>query len=83
VIGVNQTPNFDFDMRAAFFKGLTFTIGTCSVQQYWPELIALIRGDRLHPERFISHEMPLSAGAEAYRLFDAREAGALKMVMTA
>ncbi|HEX3919886.1 MAG TPA: alcohol dehydrogenase family protein [Caulobacteraceae bacterium] len=83
VIGVNQTADFAFDMRMAFFKGLSFTIGTCSVQQYWPELIPLIRGGRLHPERFITHEMPLSEGAEAYRLFDAREAGALKMVMTA
>src|SRR5579872_2409920 len=81
-IGVNQTPNFELDMRMAFFKGLSFTIGTCSVQRYWPELIALIQGGRLHPERFISHEMTLSDGAEAYRLFDARQAGALKMVMT-
>jgi threonine dehydrogenase-like Zn-dependent dehydrogenase len=30
----------------------------------------------------VTHEMPLSQGAEAYRLFDARQAGALKMVMT-
>ena len=46
-------------MRMAFFKGLSFTIGACSVQQYWPELIPLIQGGRLHPERFVSHEMPL------------------------
>jgi 2-desacetyl-2-hydroxyethyl bacteriochlorophyllide A dehydrogenase len=83
VIGVNQTFKFELNMAAAFFKGLTFTIGTCSVQRYWPELVALIQSGRLHPERFISHEMPLSDGAEAYRLFDAREKGALKMVMTA
>ena len=42
----------------------------------------LIQGGRLHPERYITHQMPLSQGAEAYRLFDAREAGALKMVLT-
>jgi 2-desacetyl-2-hydroxyethyl bacteriochlorophyllide A dehydrogenase len=82
VIGVNQTRKFEFDMGVAFFKGLTFRIGTCSVQSYWPELIPLVQQGRLHPERFITHQMPLSAGAEAYRLFDAREAGALKMVMT-
>jgi threonine dehydrogenase-like Zn-dependent dehydrogenase len=82
-IGVNQTADFAFDMRMAFFKGLSFTIGTCSVQRYWPELVPLIHGGRLHPERFISHGLPLSEGAEAYRLFDAREGGALKMVMTA
>ena len=83
VIGVNQTRKFEIDMAVAFFKGLNFRIGTCSVPQHWPELIPLIQQGRLHPERFITHEMPLSAGAEAYRLFDAREGGALKMVMTA
>jgi threonine dehydrogenase-like Zn-dependent dehydrogenase len=83
VIGVNQTRRFAFDMAVAFVKGLTFRIGTCSVQAHWPELVPLIQQGRLRPERFITHEMPLSDGAEAYRLFDARQAGALKMVMTA
>ena len=82
VIGVNQTRKFEIDMAVAFIKGLTFTIGTCSVQQHWGELVPLIQGGRLNPERFITHVMPLSDGAEAYRLFDARTAGALKMVMT-
>lgn len=82
VIGVNQTRKFEIDMAVMFMKGLSFTIGTCSVPQHWPELIPLIQGGRLHPERFITHHMPLSDGAEAYRLFDAREGGAIKMVMT-
>ncbi|MFO1014699.1 MAG: alcohol dehydrogenase family protein [Caulobacteraceae bacterium] len=82
VIGVNQTRKFEIDMAVMFMKGLSFTIGTCSVPQHWPELIPLIQGGRLHPEKFISHIMPLTEGAEAYRLFDAREKGALKMVMT-
>jgi threonine dehydrogenase-like Zn-dependent dehydrogenase len=82
VIGVNMTPAFNFPMGAAFFKNLTFRIGTCSVPKWWPELIPLIQGGRLRPERYISHHMPLAEGAEAYRRFDAREAGALKMVLT-
>jgi 2-desacetyl-2-hydroxyethyl bacteriochlorophyllide A dehydrogenase len=81
VIGVNMTPAFNFPMGAAFFKNLTFRIGTCSVPKWWPELIPLIQGGRLRPERYISHHMPLAEGAEAYRRFDAREAGALKMVL--
>ncbi len=82
VIGVNQSRAFDFPMGVAFIKNLTFRIGTCSVPKWWPELVPLIQGGRLKPERYISHRMPLSEGAEAYRLFDAREAGALKMVLT-
>jgi 2-desacetyl-2-hydroxyethyl bacteriochlorophyllide A dehydrogenase len=82
VIGVNQSKGFDFPMAVAFVKNLTFRIGTCSVPKWWPELIPLIQGGRLHPERYITHHMPLSEGAEAYRQFDAREAGTLKMVLT-
>ena len=81
VIGVNQTKKFDFPMGVAFAKGLTFRIGTCSVQNEWPELVPLIQSGRLHPEKYITHELPLSDGAEAYRLFDARTAGALKMIL--
>jgi 2-desacetyl-2-hydroxyethyl bacteriochlorophyllide A dehydrogenase len=83
VIGVNQTRDFRIDMAVAFIKGLTFRIGTCSVPEHWTELIPLIQQGRLHPERYITHTLPLAEGAEAYRLFDARTAGALKMVMTA
>ena len=83
VVGVNQNMKFAFPMALAFVKSLTFRIGMCSVQCHWPQLVPLIRAGRLHPERFISHRMPLSEGARAYELFDARADGALKMVLTA
>jgi threonine dehydrogenase-like Zn-dependent dehydrogenase len=82
VVGVNQSMQFNFPMALAFVKSLTFRIGMCSVQCHWPDLVRLIRGGRLHPERFISHRMPLAEGARAYELFDSREGGALKMVLT-
>lgn len=83
VIGVVQDRKFAFPMSRAFGQGLTFRIGTCSVPATWPELIPLVQGGRLKPEKTISHRLPLSEGAEAYALFDKREAGALKMVLTA
>jgi threonine dehydrogenase-like Zn-dependent dehydrogenase len=79
VVGVNQDKTTPFPMARAFAIGLTF--GTCSVPQEWPELTPLIQAGRLSPERFISHTLPLSKGAEAYRMFDQREEGALKMVL--
>jgi threonine dehydrogenase-like Zn-dependent dehydrogenase len=82
VVGVNQSMQFNFPMALAFVKSLTFRIGLCSVQCHWPELVPLIRGGRLHPERFISHRLPLADGAKAYELFDGRNDGALKMVLT-
>ena len=81
VIGVQQSRRFAFPLERAFAAGLTFRIGTCSVPEELPALFALVQSGRLKPERTITHRMPLSQGAEAYRLFDAREAGALKMVL--
>jgi len=82
VIGVNQDRRLAFPMARAFAMGLTFRIGTCSVPETWPELVPLVQAGRLHPERFISHHLPLADGAQAYALFDARADGALKMVLT-
>jgi 2-desacetyl-2-hydroxyethyl bacteriochlorophyllide A dehydrogenase len=81
-IGVNQTRNFDFPMGLAFNKSLTFRTGLCSVPETWPELIPLVQSGKLTPETVITHRMALSEGAEAYRMFNAREDGAMKMVLT-
>lgn len=83
VIGVQQSRRYPFPLERAFAGGLTFRAGTCSVPEELPALIPLIRAGRLRPERYISHRMPLSEGEEAYRMFDARTEGALKMVLTA
>lgn len=80
-IGVNQSMDFKFPMALAFIKGLTFRTGTCSVPKFWGELIPLVQAGKLKPEATISHHMALRDGAEAYRLFNAREDGALKIVL--
>ena len=82
VIGVQQARRFPFPLERAFAAGLTFRVGTCSVPEELPALFPLVRSGRLKPEKYVSHRLPLSQGAEAYRLFESREAGALKMVLT-
>jgi 2-desacetyl-2-hydroxyethyl bacteriochlorophyllide A dehydrogenase len=81
VIGVQQSRRYAFPLERAFAAGLTFRAGTCSVPEELPALFPLVQSGRLKPERYISHRLPLSDGVEAYRLFEAREAGALKMVL--
>ena len=81
VIGVQQSKRYAFPLERAFGAGLTFRAGTCSVPEELPALFPLVQSGRLKPERYISHRMPLSQGAEAYSIFEAREAGALKMVL--
>ncbi|MDO7836415.1 alcohol dehydrogenase family protein [Sphingobium sp. HBC34] len=82
VIGVQQARRYAFPLERAFAGGLTFRLGTCSVPEELPALFPLVQSGRLRPERYISHRLPLSAGAEAYAMFDRRDNGALKMVLT-
>lgn len=81
VIGVQQSRRYAFPLERAFAAGLTFRTGTCSVPEELPALFPLVQSGRLRPERYVSHRLPLSQGADAYRRFEAREAGALKMVL--
>lgn len=81
VVGVNQTMDFSFPMAIAFVKSLTFRIGGCPVQSYWPKLVPLIQSGRLKPERVITHRMGLSDGAEAYAMFANRKDGVMKVVL--
>lgn len=81
VIGVQQSKRYAFPLERAFAAGLTFRAGTCSVPEEFPALFPLVQSGRIRPERYISHHLPLSQGAEAYGLFEAREAGVLKMVL--
>jgi threonine dehydrogenase-like Zn-dependent dehydrogenase len=53
------------------------------VQRQLTDLIKWIQEGRLHPERVISHRMSLSHGAQAYRMFDKREDGVVKIVLSA
>jgi threonine dehydrogenase-like Zn-dependent dehydrogenase len=52
-----------------------------SVIDQWPHLIPLLQHGRLKAEGLFSHTMDLSEGAEAYRLFDAREDNVVKIMM--
>lgn len=81
VIGVNTNMAFPFPMLKALMKALTFRIGICPVPELWGDLVPLLQSGRLRPERVFTHRMPLSKGAEAYALFDARSDGVMKVML--
>ena len=81
VIGVNQSKQFAFPMVVAQVRELEFHIGLASVQRELPHLLALTAAGRLDPAAVITHRMPMSAGAEAYRMFADRLDGVGKVVL--
>jgi len=62
-------------------KNLTFRIGVCPIPEFWDDLLPLVQSGRLHPERVFTHRMPLSDGGEAYRIFDQKRDGVLKVLL--
>lgn len=81
VIGVSQNKAYPMHLMAAQVKELEFAIGLCSVQYELPTLLALTAGGRLRPAEVVSHRLPLSEGAEAYRLQASREDGVSKILL--
>lgn len=71
-------------MMTLFDKGLTLRMGQCHVRQWTDELLelALRDGDELGLEDLATHRLPLSEAPEAYRMFQAKADGCLKVVLT-
>jgi 2-desacetyl-2-hydroxyethyl bacteriochlorophyllide A dehydrogenase len=80
MVGVPSVVTGEFPYLDMWLKSLTFRAGWCNVQAYMRPLLDLIAAGRLKPDVIISHRMKLDDAAEAYRMFDAREA--TKIVLT-
>ncbi len=64
----------------AWLKCLDLRLGVANVIAQIDRVLALIEAGKLDPGPIVSHHMPLAEAAEAYRIFDRREA--LKIVLT-
>jgi 2-desacetyl-2-hydroxyethyl bacteriochlorophyllide A dehydrogenase len=67
-------------MGLAWLKGLTLRLGLANVIAHVDRVLGLIEAGRLDPSPLVSHRMKLEQAAEAYELYDNREA--LKVVLT-
>jgi threonine dehydrogenase-like Zn-dependent dehydrogenase len=57
-------------------------MGQTHVQRFLPELLDHIESGKLHPDVIISHRMPLTQAAAAYKIFDKKEDDCRKVVLT-
>jgi 2-desacetyl-2-hydroxyethyl bacteriochlorophyllide A dehydrogenase len=64
----------------AWLKGLQLRLGLANVIAHVDRVLALIEAGRLDPAPLVTHHMKLGEAADAYRLYDNREA--LKIVLT-
>jgi threonine dehydrogenase-like Zn-dependent dehydrogenase len=81
VIGVSLNLGLPIPMPVLLLRRLTLRVTLASIPATWSALIPLIEQGRLHPEDVFTHRLGLSEAAEAYRIFDAREDGVLKVLL--
>jgi threonine dehydrogenase-like Zn-dependent dehydrogenase len=78
IIGV-YSEMVEFPLGSAMEKNLTLKMGNCNHRRYIPKLVELVRSGAVRPSEILSHRQPLGNVIEAYKAFDKREPGWIKV----
>jgi threonine dehydrogenase-like Zn-dependent dehydrogenase len=70
-------------LRIMFDKGIAVRMGQCDVRRWIDDLLPIVEeeGDVLGLEQLATHRLPLDAAPEAYRTFQRKEDGCIKVVL--
>jgi threonine dehydrogenase-like Zn-dependent dehydrogenase len=79
IIGVYPTSARVFPIGVAMNKNLTLNMGNCNHRRYIPHLLELVQSGVVDPAEVLSQRAPLTSAIDAYRHFDRREEGWLKV----
>jgi len=70
-----------FPIGEAMEKNLTVNMGNCNHRRYIPELVEMVRTGVVEPSRVLTQEEPMTDAIEAFRAFDRRDSGWVKVVL--
>jgi threonine dehydrogenase-like Zn-dependent dehydrogenase len=79
IIGVYSQLATTFPIGMAMNKNLTIRAGNCDHRKYVPQLINLVRSRVVDPSTILSQVEPIADAISAYKAFDQRQAGWLKV----
>lgn len=79
VIGVYPQTAHYFPIGQAMNKNLTIKMGNCNHRRYIPFLLDLVESGAVNPLKILSQIKPISSVYEAYKDFDARKEGWVKV----
>lgn len=83
IIGVYSEKSCSFPIGAAVEKGLTINMGNCHHRKYIPILIDLTLSGRIDPSKILTNVEPLTDVIEAFKAFDRRDNGWIKVELRA
>lgn len=79
IIGVYPEKAQSFPIGMAMNKNLTIKMGNCNHRRYIPHLLDLVKNKTVSPEKILSNVEPISSALAAYKNFDKRQEGWLKV----
>ncbi|HEX4230451.1 MAG TPA: zinc-dependent alcohol dehydrogenase [Bryobacteraceae bacterium] len=79
IIGVYPQAAKTFPIGIAMNKNLTINMGNCNHRKYIPKLVGLVKAGLVDPQIILSQVEPIMDAIEAYKAFDTRKAGWIKV----
>jgi threonine dehydrogenase-like Zn-dependent dehydrogenase len=79
IIGVYDVTTRYFPIGKAVNKNLTIRMGNCHHRRYLPRLLDLVRTGAVDPLAILTQAEPLTAALDAYKAFDTRQPGWIKI----
>jgi threonine dehydrogenase-like Zn-dependent dehydrogenase len=79
IIGVYPPQFMVFPIGEAMNKNLTVNMGNCNHRKYIPQLLEAVRMGAIDPSKLITQHEPIVSAIDAYKAFDTRQAGWMKV----
>lgn len=79
IIGVYSEKVKNFPLGKAMNKNLTLHMGNCHHRKYIPLLVDLVASGVLDPTKILTKHQPLTSAIEAFKAFDQRKSGWIKV----
>lgn len=79
IIGVYPPTHKFFPIGMAMNKNLTLKMGNCNHRKYIPSLVDIVRSGEIDPTKILTQVDPLVNVIDAYKAFDQRQAGWVKV----
>ena len=79
IIGVYPPTARTFPIGMAMNRNLTVKMGNCNHRKFLPMLVNLVRSGAVDPEKVLTQREPLTNVLDAYKAFDERQPGWIKV----
>ena len=79
IIGVYPMTAKTFPIGMAMNRNLTVKMGNCNHRKYVPKLVTMAKSRSISPEKILTNVEPIMSAIDAYKAFDKREPGWIKV----